>query len=148
VAPGISNRPTCQGGSATAKGDSVQHSSKLISQPRLRRYLFVFGAMVALTGTAAQAQNLDEGKTAPRLFADSCATCHRSPRGLAKGRFRLTLYAFLKDHYSTSSDTASELAAYLASVDTPQSSRPARKPSRPTKPRAPAHAPTPSTQSN
>jgi hypothetical protein len=119
----------------------------LISQPGLRRYLFVLGAMVALTGTAAQAQNLDEGKTAPRLFADSCATCHRSPRGLAKGRFRLTLFAFLKDHYSTNSDTASELASYLASVDTLQSSRPrtaAGKPSRPAKP----HAPVPSTQSN
>jgi mono/diheme cytochrome c family protein len=123
----------------------VQHSSKFISQPRLRRYLYVLGAVVALTGpffdaTGAQAQNLDQGKTAPRLFADSCATCHRSPRGLAKGRFRLTLFAFLKEHYSTSSDTASELAAYLASVDTPQSSRPrtaSGKP-RPAKPRPPA----------
>ena len=136
----------------------MQHSSKFISQPKLRRYLFVLGAMVALSGTVlgatgAQAQNLDEGKTAPRLFADSCATCHRSPRGLAKGRFRLTLFAFLKEHYSTSSDTASELASYLASVDTPQNVRPrtaAGKPSRPAKPHAPVHppAPVPSTQSN
>ena len=125
----------------------MQLSSKFMSRPKLGRYLFVLGAMVALTGTAAQAQNLDEGKTAPRLFADSCATCHRSPRGLAKGRFRLTLFAFLKEHYSTSSDTASELASYLASVDTPQSSRPrtaVRKPSRPAKPQAPV----PSAQSN
>jgi mono/diheme cytochrome c family protein len=125
----------------------VQLSLKFIPQPKLRRYLFVVGAIVALTGTlldttAAQAQNLDQGKTAPRLFADSCATCHRSPRGLAKGRFRLTLFAFLKEHYSTSSDTASELAAYLASVDTPQGGPPrtgARKP--PRKPRSPAQAP-------
>ena len=86
----------------------MQLSSKFMSRPKLGRYLFVLGAMVALTVTAAQAQNLDEGKTAPRLFADSCATCHRSPRGLAKGRFRLTLFAFLKEHYSTSSDTASD----------------------------------------
>ena len=128
----------------------MQLSLKFISQPRLRSYLFVLGAMVALSSalldaTAAQAQNLDEGKTAPRLFADSCATCHRSPRGLAKGRFRVTLYAFLQEHYSTSSDTASELAAYLVSVDTPQSGRSrtaAGKPSRPAKPRSPA--PTPS----
>jgi mono/diheme cytochrome c family protein len=127
----------------------VQLSSKFISQPKLRRYLFVLGAMVALIGTTgAQAQNLDEGKTAPRLFADSCATCHRSPRGLAKGRFRLTLFAFLKEHYSTSSDTASELAAYLASVDTPESSRSrtaSGKP-RPAKPRRPAHPPASSTR--
>jgi mono/diheme cytochrome c family protein len=65
----------------------------------------------------ARAQNLDEGKSAAKLFGDSCATCHRSARGLAKGRFRLTLYVFLKDHYSTGSDTAWELASYLAGVD-------------------------------
>ena len=131
----------------------MQHSSKFISQPKLRRYLFVLGAMVALSGTVlgatgAKAQNLDEGKTAPRLFADSCATCHRSPRGLAKGRFRLTLFAFLKEHYSTSSDTASELAAYLASVDTPEStrSRTASGKPRPAKPRPPAHPPASSTR--
>jgi hypothetical protein len=124
----------------------VQHSSKLISQPKLRRGWLVLGAMCALIGplldsTGAQAQNLDEGKSAQRLFADSCAACHRSPRGLAKGRYRLTLMLFLKEHYSTSSDTASELAAYLASVDTPESTR-SRKASgkpRPAKPRPPAH---------
>jgi mono/diheme cytochrome c family protein len=125
----------------------VQHSSKFISQPRLRRGWLVLGAMVALIGTfldptGAQAQNLDQGKTAPRLFADTCSACHRSPRGLAKGRYRLTLMMFLKEHYSTSSNTASELADYLASVDTPQGGPPrtgARKPSR--KPRSPAQAP-------
>jgi hypothetical protein len=128
----------------------VQHSSKLISQPKLRRGWLVLGVMCALAGTllgstAAQAQNLDEGKSAQRLFADSCAACHRSPRGLAKGRYRLTLMMFLKEHYSTSSDTASELAAYLASVDTPQPSgrpRAASGKPRPAKPKPPA------TQSN
>jgi mono/diheme cytochrome c family protein len=122
-----------------------------MAQRKLRRGRFVLGAMVALIGTAAQAQNLDQGKSAPRLFADSCATCHRSLRGLAKGRFRPTLFAFLKEHYSTSSDTAWELATYLASVDTPQSNRSraaAGKPSRPAKPRPPARPPVPSTRSN
>ena len=76
-------------------------------------------AAVALTVTVASAQNLDAGKSPERLFADGCATCHRSPRGLAKGRFSLTLSWFLKDHYATSSDTAKALAAYLESVDTP-----------------------------
>ena len=125
----------------------MQLSSKFIPQPKLRRYLFALGAMVALIGplldtTAAQAQNLDLGKTAPRLFADTCSACHRSPRGLAHGRYRLTLMMFLKEHYSTSSNTASELADYLASVDTPQGGPPrtgARKP--PRKPRSPAPAP-------
>jgi mono/diheme cytochrome c family protein len=118
-----------------------------MSQPRLRRGWLVLGAMVVLIGTlfdatGAQAQNLDQGKSAQRLFADSCATCHRNPRGLAKGRSRSTLFAFLQEHYSTSSDTASELATYLASVDTPQSNR-ARKPSRPAKPGPSADAAAP-----
>ena len=125
----------------------MQHSSKFRSQPRLRRGWLVLGAMVALTGpllatTAAQAQNLDQGKNAQRLFADTCSACHRSPRGLAKGRYRFTLMMFLKEHYSTSSNTASELADYLASLDVPQGGPPrtgAKKP--PRKPRSPAQAP-------
>ena len=56
-------------------------------------------------------------QVAAELFADGCATCHRSPRGLAKGRFNLTLSWFLEGHYTTSSDTAKALAAYLESVD-------------------------------
>jgi hypothetical protein len=90
------------------------------------------GIIAVLTGTAAHAQNLDQGKSAPKLFADGCAACHRSPRGLAKGRFKLTLYLFLKEHYASGPDSASELAAYLVSVDSSQRgpSRAAAKPSR------------------
>ena len=81
--------------------------------------LTILAAAAALTATVASAQNLDAGKPAAKLFADGCATCHRSPRGLAKGRFSLTLSWFLKDHYATSSDSAKALAAYLESVDGP-----------------------------
>ena len=90
--------------------------------------------------TAANAQNLDQGKPAPKLSADGCAACHRSPRGLAKGRFKFTLYLFLKEHYSSGPDTASELAAYLESVDSDQrgpsraGAKPQRSSSRPPKP--------------
>jgi mono/diheme cytochrome c family protein len=111
-----------------------------MSQPKLRRCLLVLGAIYALTGVAAHAQNLDQGKSAVQLFADSCATCHRSARGLAKGRFRPTLFLFLKDHYATNSSTAWELSSYLASVDSPPSGRSraaAGKPSRPAKPLPP-----------
>jgi len=120
-------------------------------QPKLRRGLFVLGAIYALTGAAAHAQNLDQGKSAVQLFADSCATCHRGARGLAKGRFRPALFLFLKDHYASNSSTAWELASYLAAVDTPQSDRSraaAAKPSRPAKPRSSSHPPVPSTQSD
>ncbi|WP_298243968.1 hypothetical protein [uncultured Bradyrhizobium sp.] len=90
-------------------------------------------AAAILTATVAAAQNLDAGKPPAKLFADGCATCHRSPRGLAKGRFSLTLSWFLKDHYATSSDSAKVLAAYLESVDEPPpgaAAKPAKKPAR------------------
>lgn len=94
-----------------------------------------------LMATVASAQNLDAGKPPAKLFADGCATCHRSPRGLAKGRFSLTLTWFLRDHYATSSDSAKALAAYLESVDGPlprpvakPGAKPSKSASRPSKP--------------
>ena len=96
--------------------------------------LLALGAISGLIGSAADAQNLDQGKSPAKLFADGCATCHHSPRGLAKGRFRLTLFLFLQDHYSSSSSSAWALTSYLESVDSPQRGRSraaAAKPSRP-----------------
>jgi mono/diheme cytochrome c family protein len=85
--------------------------------------LVIFGIIAAaaavLTVPFASAQNLDAGKSPEKLFADGCTACHRSPRGLAKGRYTLTLSWFLQDHYSAGPDTAKALAAYLVSVDTP-----------------------------
>ena len=115
-----------------------------MSRPRLRRCWLVLGAVYALIGSAAHAQNLDQGKSAKRLFADSCATCHRSAPGLARGRSRSQLFQFLQEHYATSSNTAAELASYLASVDTKRSGRAranAGKPPRPAPTRSPKPAP-------
>jgi mono/diheme cytochrome c family protein len=94
--------------------------------------LLTLAAVAALT-TVASAQNLDAGKPAEKLFADGCATCHRSPRGLANGRMSLTLSWFLTDHYATSSDTAKALAAYLQSVDGPPPRAPAKSGAKPSK---------------
>jgi mono/diheme cytochrome c family protein len=85
--------------------------------------LIVIGAIMVLIGDAAEAQNLDSGKSPAKLFADSCTTCHRSARGLAKGRFRLTLFLFLQEHYASNSSSAWALASYLESVDSPQRGR-------------------------
>lgn len=80
--------------------------------------LLAICATAALVSAApTRAQNLDQGKSPAKLFANGCASCHRSPRGLAKGRFRLTLYMFLKEHYSSGSESAWTLASYLDSVD-------------------------------
>jgi mono/diheme cytochrome c family protein len=85
--------------------------------------MVIIGAILLWIGSAAQAQNLDRGKSAAKLFADSCTTCHRSARGLAKGRFRLTLFLFLQEHYASNSSSAWALAAYLESVDNPPRGR-------------------------
>jgi hypothetical protein len=144
-----------RGGFLRAKDDCVQLSPKFMSRPGLRRCLLVLGALYALGGVAAHAQNLDQGKSATRLFADGCATCHRGAGGLARGRSRAALFQFLQQHYSSSSATAAELADYLASVDRPQGGRSraaARNPSRPAprKRRPPTRppAPVPSIRSN
>jgi len=88
-----------------------------MSQMKARCGLLVLAVIVAMGGSVALAQNLDQGKPAPKLFAESCASCHRSPRGLAKGRFHLTLYLFLQKHYSSGSSSAWALTSYLESID-------------------------------
>jgi mono/diheme cytochrome c family protein len=88
--------------------------------------LLVAAAIAVLGGSGATAQNLDKGKPAPKLFAETCASCHRSARGLAKGRFSLTLYMYLQKHYTSDASSAWALASYLNSVDGPK--RTAAKP--------------------
>ncbi len=101
----------------------MQVASKLMSRQKLRRGLLAVGAICALACGAAHAQNLDQGKSAARLFADGCTACHRSARGLAKGRFSLTLFLFLQKHYASNSSSAWELTSYLESVDSAQRGR-------------------------
>src|SRR5215510_9988695 len=93
-------------------------------------------AMTSLTPTGARAENIDQDKdkSGPKLFAASCADCHRSARGLAKGRLSIMLSYYLQQHYTSSSATAQTLTAYLQSVYTPPRSKPAGK-SQPSKPR-------------
>jgi hypothetical protein len=83
------------------------------------------GVIAMLVGTAAaRAQNLDEGKSPSALFANGCAACHKSPRGLARGRIRLQLFMFLKDHYATSSNEAWALSSYLDAAGEPPRGKP------------------------
>ena len=101
--------------------------------------LFALAAIAMLSCTPAVAQeNLDAGKSAPKLFAESCAACHRSAKGLAKGRFSFTLYLYLQKHYASNSSSAWALTSYLESVDAAK-----RAPTR-----AASNAPAPSTGSS
>lgn len=74
-------------------------------------------AVAVIASPAGRAENLDQGKSGQRLFADSCAACHRSARGLAKGRFSVTLYLFLQQHYASNGTSAWALTSYLESLD-------------------------------
>lgn len=102
----------------------MQVTSEFKLRRRSRRHVLTLvlalGAIAALAGEAVHAQNIDAGKSVTRMFADSCTTCHRSARGLARGRFRLTLYLFLQQHYASNSSSAWALASYLESVEGPQ----------------------------
>ena len=86
-------------------------------------------AMFGLASVPRAQENLDRDKSGPKLFAASCVQCHKSARGLAKGRMSFTLSYYLRSHYTSSAETASVLTAYLQSVDTPpaKAKRPAGK---------------------
>jgi mono/diheme cytochrome c family protein len=94
--------------------------------------LLAVAVISALGVSVAGAQNIDQGKPAPKLFADGCASCHRSARGLAKGRFSLTLYLFLQQHYASNASSAWALTSYLESVDSAKRGEPRAKPAAPT----------------
>ena len=75
-------------------------------------------AALALTFGAAMAQeNLDSGKSAAELYAQNCAICHKSPRGLAQTGGIMGVQAFLREHYTASREAAAAIAAYLQAVD-------------------------------
>ena len=101
----------------------MQQLQTVVSQPKLWRRVPVLGAVFLIMGAAAYAQNLDQGKSASQLFSDSCATCHRSARALAKGRFHLTLFLFLQKHYASDSGAAWQLTSYLESLEGPRRGR-------------------------
>jgi hypothetical protein len=73
--------------------------------------------MAALSAGPTRGQtNIDQGKPASELFANYCAVCHKSTRGLANGRNSVTLSMFLREHYAASSQQAAALAAYVISA--------------------------------
>ncbi len=72
--------------------------------------------VAGLSAAPAAAQDFSAGKTAAQLFASDCSACHKSPGGLAKGLSVGSLTSFLREHYTTKSESAAALAAYLASA--------------------------------
>jgi hypothetical protein len=84
----------------------------------LSRALSLATVMLLIGGFAAvpvRAQNLEAGKSPSQIFGGTCAACHKSPRGLLKTVAAGSLPGFLRQHYTTSSEMASVLSAYLVS---------------------------------
>ena len=74
-------------------------------------WVIVAAAAWAAVAPAWAQANLDAGKSAAQLFADTCNACHRSAREI-----KPTSAAFLREHYTTGPRAAAAMAAYLASV--------------------------------
>ena len=68
--------------------------------------IFVLGFAVAFASASAPAQDLTAGKTPAQLFRSDCAECHRSPGGIARTRDARALADFLREHYTTKSESA------------------------------------------
>jgi hypothetical protein len=76
--------------------------------------LAALSVIFALSASATvSAQNLDAGKTPQQIFSSTCTACHSSPRGLLKSVGAGQLPGFLRQHYTTGSEMAGTLAAYL-----------------------------------
>lgn len=72
----------------------------------------LIGCLVAIP---LRAQNLEAGKSPSQIFAGTCNACHKSPRGLLKTVPAGSLPGYLRQHYTTSSEMASLLSAFLIS---------------------------------
>ena len=85
-----------------------------------RRLVCIFGVVGILAAAPAGAQeNLDSGKSGAQLFASNCALCHKSAKALRKSGGPLGLSGFLREHYTSSRESAAIIATYLESFGTP-----------------------------
>lgn len=93
----------------------------MMGQPtkqRTSRALLCFagsiGLYAGLLPVLAEAQvSIDQGKSPAEMFSLDCATCHKTARGLAKGRGTSELASFLGEHYTSGKEQAASLAAYV-----------------------------------
>ena len=71
-----------------------------------------------LVNSAAAQETLGRNKSPAQTFASDCAVCHKSPRGLTKSAGGLFgVEGFLREHYTSSRESATALANYLRSQD-------------------------------
>ena len=75
--------------------------------------LTISSLALCVASSAGAQGNLDQGKTAAQLYASACATCHESPQSVSTTKRFFGLETFLREHYTSSSESAAILAAYL-----------------------------------
>jgi hypothetical protein len=78
----------------------------------LATVMLVIGCSTAIP---VRAENLEAGKSPSQIFAGGCSACHKGIRGLVRSVAPGSLPGFLRQHYTTSSDMAGLLSAYLLS---------------------------------
>ncbi|MCX7309599.1 MAG: hypothetical protein NTZ72_17315, partial [Afipia sp.] len=84
----------------------------------LSRALILAAVTLMLCGYAAApaaAQNLEAGKPPSAIFSSTCSLCHKSSRGLLKTVAPGSLPGFLRQHYTTSTDMAASMSAFVLS---------------------------------
>ena len=90
----------------------------------------VVGAgLMAAAGVASAQENLDAGKSGAQLYQSNCAICHKSAQALDKsGGGLFGLESFLREHYTSSRESAAAISAYLNTVGGgPAQAHPVRK---------------------
>lgn len=71
---------------------------------------------LALAAPAGAQENLDSGKTGAQLFAANCVVCHKNAQTLNRSGGLFGLSGFLREHYTSSRETAATIASYLESL--------------------------------
>src|SRR3954463_13822417 len=97
---------------ATAANSASGERGMLSRALSLAAVMLLIGGFAAVPG---RAQNLEAGKSPAQIFSGTCTACHKSPRGLLKTVAAGSLPGFLRQHYTTSSEMAGVLAAFLIS---------------------------------
>src|SRR5580704_2482568 len=105
-------------------------SPRLLMPASLIPVPLIAGLLVAAPLTPAAGQNLDAGKPASQIFSEVCANCHRSPREFKSNPGA----SFLREHYTTGSEMASTMAAYISGGGSEPRAPGAPQPKRPPNP--------------
>ena len=75
--------------------------------------------VISLSSAASAQEDLEKGKSGAQIFATDCAICHKTPQAAVKGG--APGEGFLRQHYTSSQQSAAAVAAYLRTIRVPAS---------------------------